>query len=500
MAQQKILKLPKGWVDTPLDAIAKWGAGGTPKRSESSYYGGDIPWVKTGDLGPRRLKEASEYITELGVKNSSAKLFSKGSVAIAMYGATIGKTSILDFDATTNQACAVGQPIDDVTDTEFLYYLLKNEKQNFIDKGKGGAQPNISQQIIKAHTIGFPPLPEQKRIVEKLDGLLAQVDTIQQRLNSLPEIIKRFRQSVLSAAVSGKLTEQWRGENKMLLSPLKDIAKKREELIKSGAIKLSKQNIPLPFDEPLSELPEGWGWARLISISLLVTDGKHGNCVDEANSGYYFLSAKDVKNGKLHYLNAREINQKEFQEVHQRTNLEAGDICIVNTGATVGKLAIAQESPLTEKSTFQKSVAVIKLIKPYMNEKYMSFYLRDASERLLKSSTGSAVNNLLLSTMKQMAVPVPPVEEQTEIVRLVEQYFALADTLEKHLANAKGRVDNLTQAILAKAFRGELVPQDPNDEPADKLLERIKTAREQAQKLEKAAKASERKAAKTKKK
>lgn len=138
MTQQSIIKLPQGWASVPLGEIAVWGAGGTPKRSEPSYYDGDIPWVKTGDLGPRRLKHASEYITELGVKNSSAKLFNRGAVAIAMYGATIGKTSILDFDATTNQACAVGQPIKEVTETDFLYYLLKNEKQNFIDKGKGG--------------------------------------------------------------------------------------------------------------------------------------------------------------------------------------------------------------------------------------------------------------------------------------------------------------------------------------------------------------------------
>jgi len=210
MTQQSIIKLPQGWASVPLGEIAVWGAGGTPKRSEPSYYDGDIPWVKTGDLGPRRLKHASEYITELGVKNSSAKLFNRGAVAIAMYGATIGKTSILDFDATTNQACAVGQPIKEVTETDFLYYLLKNEKQNFIDKGKGGAQPNISQQTIKEHCIGLPPPTEQKRIVEKLDSLLAQLETIQKRLNNLPDIIKRFRQSVLAAAVSGKLTEQWR--------------------------------------------------------------------------------------------------------------------------------------------------------------------------------------------------------------------------------------------------------------------------------------------------
>ncbi len=131
--------LPKGWTQTTLQSIADWGSGGTPSRKNSTYYSGEVPWIKTGDLGPRVLTSSSEFISEAGVQNSSAKYFPKGSVAIAMYGATIGKTSILGIDATTNQACGVGKPIDGVTTTDFLYYFLLNEKDNFIAKGKGGA-------------------------------------------------------------------------------------------------------------------------------------------------------------------------------------------------------------------------------------------------------------------------------------------------------------------------------------------------------------------------
>lgn len=203
-------KLPEGWVKTDLHNVASWGSGGTPSRSHSEYYNGNIPWIKTGDLGPKIITNASEYITDEGIKNSSAKFFSKGSVAIAMYGATIGKTSILGIDATTNQACAVGTPLKSLTTTLFLYYFLLNERNAFIKKGKGGAQPNISQAIIKEHVIYLPPLAEQKIIAEKLDTLLAQVDSTKARLEQIPKILKRFRQAVLAAAVSGKLTENWR--------------------------------------------------------------------------------------------------------------------------------------------------------------------------------------------------------------------------------------------------------------------------------------------------
>lgn len=109
------MSLPNGWTTTTLQSVAEWGSGGTPSRKNAAYYGGNVPWVKTGDLGQKVLSSSSEFITDLGVKNSSAKYFPEGSVVIAMYGATIGKTSILGFDATTNQACGVGNPIDGVT-------------------------------------------------------------------------------------------------------------------------------------------------------------------------------------------------------------------------------------------------------------------------------------------------------------------------------------------------------------------------------------------------
>lgn len=204
-------ELPVGWAKATLDDVAEWGSGGTPSRKKTNYYGGTIPWIKTGDLGERVITAASEYITEDAVKNSSAKFFKKGSIVLAMYGATIGRTSILGIDATTNQACAVGQPTS-ATNTEFLYYLICNEKDSFISKGKGGAQPNISQAIIKEHEINLPPLAEQHQIAEKIDGLLAQVGRLKARLDAIPSILKRFRQSVLAAAVSGKLTEDWREE------------------------------------------------------------------------------------------------------------------------------------------------------------------------------------------------------------------------------------------------------------------------------------------------
>lgn len=191
-------ELPENWIETTLGEIALWGSGGTPNRNKSEYYGGNIPWFKTGELNEGIVTEAEEYLTEEGLKNSSAKIFPKGSIMIAMYGATIGKCAILGVDGSTNQACAVAQPKKEI-EPLYLFHYLRSQKQNFIDKGKGGAQPNISQSVIKEHPFPLPPLPEQKRIVAKLDNLFAHLDSISNRF----EIIKKITEQFVTLCLTG---------------------------------------------------------------------------------------------------------------------------------------------------------------------------------------------------------------------------------------------------------------------------------------------------------
>ena len=285
--------LPVEWFETTLEQIAEWGSGGTPSRKNSSYYGGDVPWIKTGDLGEKYVTQATEFITDEAVKNSSAKFFKKGSVIMAMYGATIGKTSILGVDATTNQACAVGTPI--ATSTEFLYYFLRNEKNSFIAKGKGGAQPNISQQIIKAHTIYLPSLAEQQEIVRQLDSMLAQVEQIKARLDAIPAILKKFRQSVLADAVSGKLTEEWRGKAKE------------------------------------------WESTTLAECTHRIGDGLHGTPQYVENGEYHFVNGNNLIDGEIVIKEStKSVNSLEFEK-HKRDLGE--NTLLLSINGTIGNLA-----------------------------------------------------------------------------------------------------------------------------------------------------------------
>ena len=173
-------KLPSGWCETILGNVGTWQSGATPSRLRKDYYGGNIPWLKTGDLNDGIISLIPERITEKALEETSVKLNPKGSVLIAMYGATIGKIGILSIPATTNQACCAC--VDYKIDQMFLFYFLLANRDNFIAMGGGGAQPNISKEkIINTH-ISIPPINEQHRIVAKIEELFAQLDTIEASL------------------------------------------------------------------------------------------------------------------------------------------------------------------------------------------------------------------------------------------------------------------------------------------------------------------------------
>lgn len=478
------LSCPDYWQPLKLDDIASWGSGGTPSRKSSEYYGGDVPWVKTGDLGPKLLRKASEYITESGVRNSSAKYFPKGAVAIAMYGATIGKTSILDFEATTNQACGVGQPIDGLTTSEFLYYFLRSEKERFIAKGKGGAQPNISQALIKEHDVALPPLAEQKAIAEKLDTLLAQVENTKARLERIPKILKRFRQSVLAAAVSGKLTEEWRKINagkttKSMLESVKPLP--RPARWKSRSTSFIKGVDATAVGCPETSLVPEWQWIPLVDVARM----ESGHTPSRSKPEYWggdacWIGIKD----------AREHHGKVIMDTEQKTNelglansasrlLPKDTICISRT-ASVGYVVRMGK----EMATSQDFVNWVPT--EVVNPDWLKWLFVAEKEALFRFGKGSTHTTVYFPEWLSMHVALPHLDEQAEIVRHVDKLLARSDTIETQVNNALEHVNLLTQSILAKAFRGELTEQWRKDNPglitgdnsAEALLQKIKAQRE----------------------
>ena len=489
--------LPREWFLTTLGEIADWGSGGTPSRSVPSFYEGNIPWIKTGDLGPRVINDVTEFISEEAVKNSSAKFFPKGSVDIAMYGATIGKTSILGIDATTNQACGVGNPIKGLTTTDFLYYVLRNEKDRFIARGKGGAQPNISQTLIKEHLIYLPPLAEQQQIAAKLDELLAQVDNLKTRLDNIPKILKRFRQSVLAAAVSGKLTYDWRSMNKVDHARIlqETIKKSRTELLnqddkESKRLKNKAESHSFQVSSE-DKLPDSWIWTSFMDSMERVIDC-HNKTAPYVESGIYLIRTPDIRNGIVSLENTRFVNESTYEYWSRRCPPRSGDILFTRE-APMGEAGII---PTNTKLCMGQRIMLLRPMPEFTNPKYVLLNILSLpfKERMNKSAVGTAVKHLRVADVESLTYPLAPIEEQTEIVARVEQLFAYADQIEQRVKDAQSRVNHLTQAILAKAFRGELTAdwraQNPDlisgENSAEALLARIKAEREQTQVVKKA--------------
>jgi type I restriction enzyme S subunit len=205
--------LPNGWLELTLGQTGLWSSGGTPSRQHQEYFAnGAIPWVKSGDLPDGSILKTDECITDLGLQNSSAKLMPSGTISMALYGATIGKLGVMSFPAATNQACVNVIPDTRLVEPQYLFWYLFSERTAFIEKGKGGAQPNISQEIVRAHPFNLAPLAEQRRIVAKLGGIFAKLSTSTHSLSKISKTLPRFRRSILVAAFSGRLTADWRAD------------------------------------------------------------------------------------------------------------------------------------------------------------------------------------------------------------------------------------------------------------------------------------------------
>ena len=228
--------VPDNWVLIRLGYLGKWGSGGTPSRKHPEYYEGTIPWIKTGELNNGYIYDAEEKITEDAINNSSAKIFKKDSVLIAMYGATIGKVAILGIDATTNQACAAIECNEELIDNKFMFYYLLSQKDNFIELGKGGAQPNISQMIIKEYKCPVPPLKEQRRIVDKIESLFEKLDKAKELIEEAREDFEKRK-----SAIVYKIINKFSYEKIKLKDCIKFITDKKEPV--DGDVYIGLENM-----------------------------------------------------------------------------------------------------------------------------------------------------------------------------------------------------------------------------------------------------------------
>ncbi len=334
--------------------------------------------------------------------------------------------------------------------------------------GVGGSLTRAQPKRVANFPVPVAPVSEQKRIADKLDIVLTRVDAVNERLARVAPILKRFRQSVLAAATSGRLTADWRDLNHTTTAQAKGqldtITKARLQRMKKvkEAVERTKTE---EFD-----IPQSWLWTSLDALTAKIVDGTH-HTPTYVSEGVPFVSVKDIRDGVIDFSNTKFIAEEEHCELSKRCPVERGDLLITKSG-TIGRTAIVRTD--TPFSLFV-SVALLKPASSEVNMRFIDLVLQhwigsiDVSSRIV----GSTIKNLHLVDMKVLGIPFPCLEEQTEIVRRVETLFAFSDRLEARLQAAQTAADRLTPSLLAKAFRGELVPQDPNDEPASELLKRL---------------------------
>ena len=384
-------EVPEGWMWTTLGVIGTWQSGGTPSRSNKSYYGGNIPWLKTGDLNDGYITHIPEFITEEAVVNSSAKLNPVGSVLIAMYGATIGKLGILTFPATTNQACCACIEYDAI-DPMFLFYFLLSQRTAFIAKGGGGAQPNISKEIIVKTYIPLPPFLEQQRIVAEIERWFSLIDIIENGKNDLQNIIKQTKNKILDLAIHGNLVSQDPNDE--------------------PAIELLKRINPgfTPCDNGhYTQLPEGWTVAPMqVLCSLVDGDKQHG--IEPTNLDVKYLrgerDAKTLTSGKY---------------------VTANSLLILVDGENSGEVF---RTPIDgyQGSTFKQL-----LINENMNEEYVLQIINLHRKVLRESKVGSAIPHLNKKLFKAIEVPIPSYKEQQRIVMAINIAFKQLDLITESL-------------------------------------------------------------------
>ena len=368
-------------------------SGGTPSRTNTEFWdGGIIPWIKIGNIKEKYVGEADEYITQAGLEGSSAKILSAGTILFTIF-ATLGEVGILTIKACTNQAIA-GITIKNQSEvlTDYLYYFLKSKKSYVTALGRGVAQNNINLSILRNFEVPIPALSMQKQIVDVLDKAEKIIEARQQQLQKLDELVK------------ARFVEMF------------------------GDVKDN------PYHFPTATLKE---------VCHKITDGKHGGCEQEADSGYYYVGAREIYDGVIHYDTAPQITYADFAKDYRRCNIEQGDMVIVNTGATIGKSAIAS-NPLTERTLLQKSVALIKVKTDVISAEFLRYcYMANPSMYMVESA--SAQPNLLLSKMNATIIYLPPIELQKQFAAFVEQVNKSKAAVQKALDESQLLFDSLMQ-------------------------------------------------------
>ncbi|MFM5694767.1 restriction endonuclease subunit S [Aeromonas veronii] len=459
--EEKLFELPYGWEWARLNDLGDWGAGATPTRSNSDFYGGNIPWFKSGELTSDYIFNSEESVTELALSKSSLRYNDVGDVLVAMYGATIGKTAILGVKATTNQAVCACTTFDGFLNL-YLLQLLKAYRPRLIGMGAGGAQPNISKDKLIATIVALPPFNEQKRIVSKIDELMALCDQLEQccesqlaahqtlveallatltdstdadelaqnwarlsthfdTLFTTEASIDALKQTILQLAVMGKLVPQ-DPSDEPASALLERIAAEKAQLVKEKKIKKEKPLPAISEDEKLCNLPEGWVQCRL-------------NDIIKISSGDGLTSKQMASDGSIPVFGGNGITG-----YHDQFNVSQPTIVIGRVGFYCGSVHITPSKAWVTDNAFITSFSHVNV------HLYFLAWLLKATN-LNEHDNATAQPVISGRKLYPIVVCLPPLAEQHRIVAKIDQLMTICDQLKSRLQTSQQ-----TQLALAESL------------------------------------------------
>jgi type I restriction enzyme, S subunit len=404
----KEIEIPEEWEYGRIEHFCnKITSGGTPNRDNSEYYGGQIPWIKSGELKNNFLSESEEKISEKGLSESSAKLFPKNTLLIAMYGVTIGKTAILEKEATTNQAICAILPNTNF-DSFYLQQLLISMKNILISFGMGAGQPNINQEIIKTLHIPLPPLPEQQKIAT----ILSNVDNL---IESTGKVITHSKK--VKTGLMQKLLTRGIGHTKFK-------------------------------DTRFGKLPEEWNIVNLKNISSII-DTPHYTSPNY-ESGIPIIRTSDCDtNGRINYSKTKFTDKSEYENRRQHIDPNVGDILFTREAPCGVAVVVDKKEIAVGQRIILLKTDLEQILNSFMILFLNSFYGLYQTKIFAISTTVERVN---ISDIKKFLIPLPPLPEQQKIASILSNIDSKITSQEQY----KEKLEKLKKSLMQKLLTGEV--------------------------------------------
>lgn len=439
-AEEQPYEVPENWVWVRLGAFAETiSKGTTPKGGSTAYVNEGVNFLRVENLTSDGYISHSKitHITVEMHENYLKRSILKANDLLISIAGSLGKSAIVrecDLPINTNQAIAFVRLFADKINVNYIRNTIESPLINSVltKQTKVTSIPNLTLEIIKDCPIPLPPLSEQQRIVERIEELFAKLDEAKERLQEAVDSFAVRKAAILHKAFTGELTKQWRRENGVS--------------------------------------DESWEEKNLGDVCSKITDGTHNSPTNSLTGEYMYVTAKNIKDTGIDLSNITYVTKEIHKEIYSRCDVVYGDVLYIKDGATAG---IATINTLKEEFSMLSSVALIRADLKLATNEFIKTYLNYRKKEILKNISGSAITRLTLSKIKNIAISLPTLPEQHEIVRLIDDLLARERSAQQATEQALASIDLMKKSILARAFRGELGTNKASEASALELLKQV---------------------------